>query len=103
MDTAGRYERLPSGRHVDARDVADWPKADLPESSDERFDTGQVRRKFGSVARKPLTDMGTASPAPSLRRSRSVWARSGGAVRSAREKSLAGLRVVEAELGSPSY
>lgn len=28
MDTAGRYERLLSSRHVDARDVADWPLAD---------------------------------------------------------------------------
>jgi hypothetical protein len=62
-----------------------------------------VRKKFGPAARKPLTGMGAAAAAAASPRSGSAWGRSSRAVRSAREKILAVLRLARAEAGPPPY
>ena len=62
-----------------------------------------VRKKFGRDACNPLKRIGRGALRSRFPVAGSVWARSGGAVRSAAEKSLPGLRLGVAEPGSPPY
>ena len=61
-----------------------------------------VRKKFGRDACKPLNRIGREALRSRFHAAGSVFARSGRGCRSAREESLAGLRVGEAKPGSPS-
>jgi len=62
----------------------------------------RVRAWFGRDARKPLTGMGDCSGALGIADSGSEYARSGGAVRSARRKLVLLLRLSRTEPDFPS-
>ena len=77
-------------------------RGELPPTAGPRS-AHAARKRFGRDARNPLTALEHRKTRAGLPGSGSVWARSPGAVRSARRKLVPLLRLSRTEPGSPSY